>query len=64
MATNFPKGTKVRQILPAPIRGVVERYEADEATGELQVLVISPDADGDGNPDARYFKVDGIEADV
>lgn len=58
---KFPKGAKVRQILPAPIVGTVERYEVDQETGELQVLVVWPDADGDGHQESRYFKECEIE---
>lgn len=55
------KGSTVRQIMPAPIVGVVEKYEVDQETGQVQVLVVSPDADGDGNDEARYFKLSEVE---
>jgi len=58
---QFPKGATVRQILPAPIVGTVECYEVDQETGDLQVLVVWPDADGDGHQESRYFKLDQIE---
>lgn len=58
----FPKGTRVRQILPAPIEGTVERYDVDQETGKVQVLVSWPDSNGDGVPESRYFHEDQIEA--
>ena len=58
---QFKKGDTVRQILPAPIVGTVERYEVDQETGDLQVLVTWPDADGDGHAESRYFKASEVE---
>lgn len=58
----FPKGTLVRQILPAPIVGTVEKYDVDQETGKVQVLVSWPDSNGDGVPESRYFNIDQVEA--
>jgi len=58
---QFPKGATVRQIMQAPVVGTVERYEVDQETGELQVLVVWPDADGDGHQESHYFKASEIE---
>lgn len=58
---QFKKGATVRQIMPAPVVGTVERYDVDQETGEVQVLVVWPDADGDGHQESRYFKADQIE---
>lgn len=57
---KFTKGMLVRQKMPAPIVGVVERYDVDQETGDVQILV-STDVDGDGNREARYFREDQIE---
>ena len=59
---KFKKGDAVRQVMPAPIVGVVERYDVDQETGDVQILVTSPDVDGDGNAESRYFKEDQLEA--
>ena len=58
---QFKKGDTVRQIMPAPVVGTVERYEVDQETGDLQVLVVWPDSNGDGNPESRYFKASEVE---
>lgn len=58
---QIKKGDMVRQILPAPITGVVERFEVDQNTGDLQVMVVWPDTDGDGVPQSRFFKLDEVE---
>lgn len=59
---NFAKGTLVRQIMPDPIVGTVQRYDVDQETGEVQVLVTWPDANGDGHEESHYFKVTEIKA--
>lgn len=58
----FPKGTLVRQIMPAPIVGTVEKYDVDQETGKVQVLISWPDSNGDGVPESRYFNIDQVEA--
>lgn len=55
------KGDTVRQILPAPIVGVVQKFDVCQEHGTLQVLVEWPDTDGDGMPQSRYFHVDDVE---
>lgn len=59
MAATLKKGDKVRQII-VPIEGVVERFDVDQETGELQVLV-STDVNGDGVLEQRYMKADQLE---
>lgn len=55
-------GTPVRQIVPAPVVGVVTSKQFVEATDKFQYLVESPDTDGDGQPQTRWFDEDQIEA--
>ena len=57
----FPKGATVRQVLPPPVVGTVQRYDVDQETGEVQVLVVWPDANGDGHEESHYFKVAELE---
>lgn len=59
---QFKKGDTVRQIMPAPIVGTVQRYDVDQETGDVQILVVWPDADGDGHEESRYFREDQLEA--
>lgn len=56
---NFKKGDAVRQVMPAPIEGVVAGFHADQETGELQVCVEFQEA---GETRVRYFDVEQIEA--
>lgn len=51
---NFKKGDTVRQVVAAPVEGVVSRYDVDQETGEVQILVEW--LDGEGNTCSRYFK--------
>ena len=55
-------GTPVRQIVPAPIAGVVIDKQFIAATDSFQYLVESPDTDGDGQPQTRWFEEDQIQA--
>lgn len=55
-------GTAVRQILPAPIAGTVVKKQFVEATDTFQYLIESPDTDGDGSPQTRWFEEDQIES--
>ena len=55
-------GTLVRQIVPAPVAGVVISKQFVEATDTFQYLVESPDTDGDGQPQTRWFNEGEIEA--
>lgn len=59
---TIKKGTPVRQIVPAPIIGVVIGKQFNEDTDKFQYLVESPDTDGDGQPQTRWFEEDQIEA--
>lgn len=58
----FKCGDTVRQIMPAPIVGVVSNITMDPVTGDRLFLVESPDEDGDGVAESRYFTEDQIEA--
>ena len=49
----IPKGTKVRQIVPV-IEGTVESYSVDQESGNILMLVVWEDADG--NEQSKYFK--------
>lgn len=55
------KGTSVRQIV-TPIEGVVESFSVDQETGDVQYLVAYTGEDG--QPRARYFKLDELEENV
>jgi len=59
MATKFQKNEKVRQIMPAPIEGVVSRFHFSQQTGEIQYEVSWKDANGVEH--ARAFNEDQIE---
>lgn len=48
-------GATVRQILPAPVEGVVVSKQFVEASDSFQYLVEWPDTDGDGQPQTRWF---------
>lgn len=54
-------GATVRQIVPAPVVGVVVKKQFVEATDKFQYLVESPDSDGDGVPQTRWFEDGQIE---
>lgn len=58
------KGDTVRQILPAPVQGVVVGFNVDQETGDLLTLVQwEQDTNGDGDPDIcqKYFRASEIE---
>lgn len=55
-------GAAVRQIVPAPVVGVVVKKQFVETTDTFQYLVESPDTDGDGAPQTRWFDEDQIES--
>jgi hypothetical protein len=59
MAT-IPKGTLVRQVLPAPVIGHVTEFTVDQETGEVVSKVEW--TDDDGASCARFFKQEEIEA--
>ncbi len=54
-------GDPVRQIVPAPIQGVVVSKQFVEATDSFQFLVEWPDTDGDGQPQSKWFEQTEIE---
>jgi hypothetical protein len=56
----FKKGDAVRQIMPAPIEGVVSGFQVDQETGSLQVRVEYTDETGEARE--RFFSADQIEA--
>lgn len=58
---SIVKGATVRQIMPAPVVGTVERFDVDQETGAVQVLVSWGDDDGDGIPESRFFKLSEVE---
>lgn len=55
-------GAPVRQILPAPIVGAVTERKFSESHDQMEYLVESPDSDGDGAPQTRWFLESQIEA--
>ena len=60
MAVKFPNGTTVRQILPAPIEGVVTRFVFDPTSGDVDYIVESDDENGGVRE--SVFKEHQIEA--
>lgn len=48
-------GATVRQIVPAPIQGVVLDRRFNDSHDKMEYLVESPDTDGDGTPQQRWF---------
>lgn len=61
MTVKIKKGDTVRQIMPAPVVGVVTEYNVCQETGDVQVKVEWPDQDGDGIAESRFFRIDQIE---
>lgn len=59
MTVSVRKGDAVRQILPAPIEGVVESFSICQETGKPQVMVTTTNAAGD--KESRFFDVDAVE---
>ena len=55
---NAKKGETVRQII-TPIEGVVESFQVDQETGELQYLVKWTTADGEEQ--TKYFTAAEVE---
>jgi hypothetical protein len=51
---SFTQGQAVTQILPNPIQGTVEGFSLDQSNGEVLVLVVYKDEEG--NSQSRYFK--------
>ena len=60
--SQIKKGDRVRQIVPAPIEGVVTEYHVCQETGAVSVTVQTTiDADGDGRYDERVFLLNQVE---
>lgn len=59
--TMFKKGDAVRQVVPV-IQGIVDSYQVDQETGELQLLVVWNDENGESQ--GKYFKAEELEAAV
>jgi hypothetical protein len=55
------KGDTVRQIVPAPIQGVVTEKRFLEDGDTFQYCVEYPDTDGDGQPQTRWFNETEIQ---
>jgi hypothetical protein len=59
---KFKKDEEVVQIMPAPISGRVAGFHADQTTGDLQLLVVWKDENGDEQ--SRYFTEEQLESKV
>lgn len=55
------KGAPVRQIVEKPIEGVVVERRFNDSHDQMEYLVESPDTDGDGVPQTRWFLESQIE---
>lgn len=53
------KGTSVRQVMPAPVQGVIDSFSVDQQSGELQYYVVWTDEAG--NEQGRFFNEGQIE---
>jgi hypothetical protein len=62
MAVKFQKGEAVRQVIPAPIEGVIDSFKFDESSGDVKYIVAWEDVDG--VVCTRSFDEDQIEAAV
>ena len=56
----FKKGDVVRQVMPAPIEGVVTGFSVDQETGVVLTMVEFKDASGEVAE--NYFQPGQIEA--
>lgn len=56
---RFKKGDTVRQVVPV-IEGVIESFQVDQETGELQLLVSWQGTEGDTQ--SKYFLASELEA--
>ncbi len=59
MAVKFPAGTAVKQVVPAPVEGVVSRFIFDETSGDIVYVVTSDTPEG---PQESTFREDQIAA--
>lgn len=55
----FKKGAAVKQIMPAPIEGVVDSFSVDQINGTVQVKVVWEDSAGQHE---HFFNETEIEA--
>lgn len=55
----FKKGDAVRQVVPAPIEGVVAGFQVDQETGAVQYRVEFQDGE---ETRERFFTAEQIEA--
>lgn len=53
------KGSKVRQVMPAPIEGTVTGFDVDQEHGTVTYRVEYPGPDGE--PTERFFRDGEIE---
>jgi hypothetical protein len=60
--SQFKRGMTVRQIMPAPIVGIVTEIGICPNEGDRLFKVVWPDANGDGIEESRFFKESEIEA--
>lgn len=58
---KIKKGDTVRQIMPAPVVGVVTEFNVCQEEGTVLLKVEWPDTDGDGLPQSRFFKDSEVE---
>lgn len=56
MAVKFQKGTPVVQIMPKPVRGVIDRFIFDEDSGDVHYVV------KDETGHESVFREENIEA--
>lgn len=54
-------GAPVRQVVQAPIVGTVLERKFNDSADQMEYLVESPDTDGDGVPQTRWFLESQIE---
>lgn len=57
---KFKKGDLVVEVLPAPVSGMVTKFDVDQETGAVQLLVEWADANGDMH--GRFFKESELAA--
>lgn len=55
MAAKYKVGDRVRQILPAPLTGVVEKFEFDASKGDIRVIIKVDQAE-----DAEHERLHGF----
>lgn len=65
MASRFKRGDKIRQIMPPPIRGRVDDFAVDRATGDVMIHISyeTTEPGGVAVTHSRYFSEDQLESD-